>query len=360
MTAQKLDYTDPVTTEELRRLAQLTGPCITISMPTHRTGAETRQDPIRFRNLVADALSQLADVPGGAEVRDQLEQELTDLGRDHDFWQHQTGGLVLVACADEVTRFRLASETAELAVADQAPVLSPLVEHLATDSLYRVLTVSQDSVRLLEGSFNSLAEAELGPIPADYAAAFEHLEHQKHLQHSAHSDSAQYHGHGGDPNQNRDATTRYLRAVAAGLDERLRGEPSGPLVLAGVSEVVNEFRQITGQPDVLEAALSGNHDKTPVHELHEQAWPLVTAAHALPIEQVADRIEAALPREQALADLAEIEQAAEQARVEALYLATDVESDPGLERAIRLVLQMGGEVHALPNAKRPMAALLRY
>ncbi len=41
-------------------------------------------------------------------------------------------------------------------------------------------------------------------------------------------------------------------------------------------------------------------------------------------------------------------------------LATDVESDPGLERAIRLVLQMGGEVHALPNAKRPMAALLRY
>ena len=52
--------TQTLTVERLRSLHDRQGDfCVSIYMHTHRFGAETKQDPIRFKNLLKQANSEL-------------------------------------------------------------------------------------------------------------------------------------------------------------------------------------------------------------------------------------------------------------------------------------------------------------
>lgn len=358
----QLDYIDQVSLDELRQLAKQAGPVwVTISMPTHRTGPETRQDPIRFRNLVTAAVGQLAEQGVDEANRGSIKAALDVISGDLDFWRHQTGGLVVLTSGPDPVIYRLPAEVPEHVAVSEYPMLTLLVPFVSDDTRFRVLTLSADSVRLLEGTVNSLGEADLGPIPADYDSVFGHVENQKHLQHSSSRDGSLYHGHSSDDGLGSNATTRYLRAVAAGLDERLRGEPVAPLLLAGTIAVANEFRQISGNAAIIDPTLTGSHDKTPPHELHELAWPIVRDTKRLPLDIATERISNAWANDQALLDTHEIVRAAGEGRVDSLFLSTRAGlDDPRLEQAAQLTLRMGGEVHALEDSARRAAALLRY
>lgn len=356
----QIDHIDQITLDDLRHLARTTGTWVTVSMPTHRTGAETRQNPIRFRNLANAALSELASLEVSEVDRAAITDRLDRLARDHEFWQHQTGGLVGFMSAEEEVLFRLPAAVPEAASAAQWPRLTSLVPFIADDTLFRVLVISAERARLLEGTINSLQDVALDQIPGSYDDAFGHVEHQKHLQHSAHPDGSRYHGHGGGSTPATNAQTRYLRAVSAGLDQQLRDQPKAPLVLAGASEVTGEFRQISDQP-ILDKALPGAHLNTGVHELHEQIWPMVAETHTLPLAEANSRIDAAWARDEALLDLNEIIRAAEQGRVADIFIDPDAVTDATVEQALRLTLQMGGAAHALAQPQgRSAAALLRF
>ncbi len=355
------DHIDQITLDQLRKLAQAEGIWATITMPTHRTGPETRQDPIRFRNLANDALSELERLDQAAASTEGITERLNQLSRDLNFWQFQTGGLIALVSADQEHLFRLPAAVTPSASAGRWPRLARLVPFVADDTRFRVLAISADSARLLEGTLNSLEESDLGPIPASYDEAFGHIERQKHLQHSAHADRSRFHGHGGGSTPVSNAITRYLRTVAGALDERLRDEPGAPLVLAGTTEVTTEFRKLVNQSDILEKTLSGSHQNTPAHELHQQIWPIVAEAHTLPHDQANARINAAWARDEALLDSAEIIKAAELGRVSDIFLDPNAEADDAVEHALRLTLQMGGAVHALDQPQdRNAAALLRF
>src|SRR5690606_15766891 len=95
--------------EEVKTLArhEQAGPCVSIFMPTHRLGPETRQDPIRLKNLVATAEERL--ISGGLrapKARALLEPAHT-LIDDNDFWQQQRAGLALFLGPDLFRPFRL-------------------------------------------------------------------------------------------------------------------------------------------------------------------------------------------------------------------------------------------------------------
>ncbi len=79
----------------------------------------------------------------------------------------------------------------------------------------------------------------------------------------------------------------------------------------------------------------------------------------LPLDLATERINEAWAKDQALLDTHDIIRAA--GRVDSPFLtAGAVTADPRLEQAVRLTLQMGGEVHALADGDRLAAALLRY
>ena len=76
------------------------GLCVSIFMPTFRTGVESQQNQIRFRNLLRSAEEKLL----AAGLRSQEVKELLEpaqaLPGNVLFWRRQSDGLALFLCAD--------------------------------------------------------------------------------------------------------------------------------------------------------------------------------------------------------------------------------------------------------------------
>src|SRR5690606_34672544 len=106
---QTIGEIDLVTDDDLTELARRDGPAhVSLFMPTHRAGPDTRQDPIRFRNLVSTAATLLADEAGvAAREVDDLLAPLHALADDTEFWNHQADGLAVYLAPDLVRTFRV-------------------------------------------------------------------------------------------------------------------------------------------------------------------------------------------------------------------------------------------------------------
>ena len=70
-------------------------PGISFYLPTHTHGVETRQDPIRLKNLIAEARQSLESSGLNRAEVDPLLDPAVALVEDYEFWQHQDLGLAL-------------------------------------------------------------------------------------------------------------------------------------------------------------------------------------------------------------------------------------------------------------------------
>src|SRR5436190_12519781 len=110
-----LQSTSDVTAQELRELAETKSPaCVSIFMPTHRAGGEQQQDPIRLRNLVAEAERRLAAQGLRTPDINALLAPAAELTPPHKFWQRPADGLVLFLAPDFFRTYRLPFDVQEL------------------------------------------------------------------------------------------------------------------------------------------------------------------------------------------------------------------------------------------------------
>lgn len=53
----------PLSIDEIKTLVENTqSPCVSLYMPTQKAGPETRQNPIRFKNLIREAEERLTEM----------------------------------------------------------------------------------------------------------------------------------------------------------------------------------------------------------------------------------------------------------------------------------------------------------
>ncbi len=84
---------DLISIEELRALMEKPGGwCVSIYMPTHRVSPQTKQDPIRFKNLLREAEERLKAAGLRSPEARKLLKPARPLIKDNLFWQHQSDG----------------------------------------------------------------------------------------------------------------------------------------------------------------------------------------------------------------------------------------------------------------------------
>ena len=115
-------------------------------------GVETRQDPIRLKNLIAEARQNLASAGLKAAEAFALLDPAVALVEDYDFWQHQDLGLALFLGGGQIHTYRV-----PLAFKPKIDIgsifhLTPLLPLLDADGAFHVLTITAQSVRLFEAS----------------------------------------------------------------------------------------------------------------------------------------------------------------------------------------------------------------
>lgn len=378
--------------DELRALIEKPrGLSVSLYMPTHRAGPETQQDPIRFKNLLQKAEEGLlrSGLRAG-EVKGLLEPA-QDLLQDALFWRYQGDGLA-VFCSQEFFRFYCVPEGfKELVVVTDRFHIKPLLHLFTGDGRFYLLALSQNQVRLFQGTRHSASEVDLPEaVPRDISDALRYDAPEKQLQFHTGAPRGKggriaiFHGQGVGTDDVRKNLLRYCRQIDRGLHDILRQEQV-PLVLAGVEYLLPIYKEANTYVHLLEEGISGSPEGTKAEELGRRAWAIVGPYFRQEQQKAAAQYRQFQSTRRTSKSVREVVPAAYHGRVETLFVAVGLQQwgtfDPQT-RKVRLhqkpkpgdqdlldlagvqVLLHGGSVYAVepesvPDGP-PIAALFRF
>jgi hypothetical protein len=321
---------DTITMENLEALLDR-GPGwhVSLYMPAHRAGRETEQDPIRLKNLLSEAERRLLDKQMRRPDVLSLLRPVQELLDDPSFWRRQSDGLALFVSPELAFSYRLPLRFEELVVISNRFHLKPMLRYFANDGHFYVLALSQSEVRLLEGTRHSVDEIDLEGMPPSLA---ETISFEKHLQyHSSTGAGAPGQGRAGAffghdmSDEAKGQILRWFRRVTEALPAVFR-DVRAPIVLAGVDYLLPLFREASALPQIVEKGVAGNPEELKAETLHAKAWPVVQPLFATAQQEAAAQVGELSAVGRATSDVAEAVIAAHHGRVEALFVAVDVQA----------------------------------
>ncbi|MFJ9709087.1 chemotaxis protein [Streptomyces sp. NPDC101234] len=153
----------PTSLAELRRPRLY--PAVSVLTPTHRREPDNAQDPVRLRNVVAEAKKQLEADPSvtrerRSDVVDQLDRALAEVDL-----AHAEDGLVIFAAPGEHQVWSLARSVPERVVLSDTFLTRNLVSAHAAERPFWVLSVSADRITLWNGGVDRVTESRAGGFP---------------------------------------------------------------------------------------------------------------------------------------------------------------------------------------------------
>lgn len=393
----KITLSDPL----LRFAQEAETPRVSIYYPTHRGGPETRQDPIRLKNLLRIAEERLGDL-GHADKAKKILKPVWNLIPDTDFWTHQQEGLALFASPSGFRHFHLPYEAPELAVASNDFYLKPLLPLFSKDEHFYILALSKNVVKLYEANRYSIRHIEVPSLPESMAESLQYDDGQPELQQRSigptvnpknraaqEHGAGMFHGHGGAREIRDEELLRYFRTVNRGLLRQLNGSQL-PLVLAGVDYYFPIYREANTYPHLLGEGVSGALESMPESELREKAFAVAESHLNTAQRKMLERFHRVAysngnDPKNATREIDKAVIAAFEGRVDALVIPREREvwgefderteevkrgsTDPSRKRelldfAAMQTLLHGGELFLVPREGMPpdaeVAALLRY
>lgn len=359
-TIDSIDSVDRITQDTLKELAGLPGPWITITMPTHRTGAEVREGRIRLRNLATRGIELLGEFTE-PDALEATAARLDELRSNHSFWQQQATGLVVLASPQEVRAYRTTANLPEAVRISPAPGLRELALQMDADDTWYIVAFSQKQARLFAATGHSITELPLEDIPAGSDDATGGAERQRHLQWSVQGGrgESRFHGLGGGGENDRVWLEKYLRQVVSGLESHSARPGAAKVVLVGVPSIVAALRSMWRSPALLADSVPGNPDELPPAEIHASTLQLIRAERGHKEQALLERLGGS---DRGLLDQGDILRAAAEGRIDELLVGDHADEGDVLnvDTAITDTLRFGGAVspvHSLPHA---MAAISRY
>ncbi len=373
-------------------LLDRSGPCVSIYLPTARRFPESRQDAVRFRNLLRQVESSLADVVGAANV-ETFTAPLHALAENELFWSHALDGLAVFLHADFYKVYKLQRAVPLWAVVADSFHIKPLLRVMQSADRFELLAITRDHVRLFHGSRDVLDEMTMhASVPhsliealgEDVTDSYTTLNSVGQAGHGGAS-SVIHAGAGSRKDEIDKDTTRFFRVVDRAITEHHSKHSGLPLVLAALPEHHALFRSVSHNALLLTDAIAGNPDAFSAEELRHKAWSVVEPKYTVRLQSLMDEYGAARPRALASDALSEVATAALGGRVRTLLVddervvpgrvdrhtaqvshreVDDPQVDDILDDLAEIVLRMGGDVLMVPRDRMPtstgIAAIYRF
>lgn len=304
--------------------------CISIYLPTHKTGRETMQDTVRLKNLLnltEQRLIQRGFRP--SDARDMLEPARGLIG-EGAFWVERDEGLCVFLSESVFRYFRLPFVFGERVYIDSCFNIRPLLPVAVGEMPFNLLCVSQKRIRLYRGTRYRIDEIPLPTMPHGVSEALMLEATALHLQfrsqRGGQSSPGTYHGQEPDFDNRKNYLSDYLHTV----NRALHGTPANshlPVVFAGVEYLYHLYRQLHSTLNVMGAPITGNPDLLSTDELQKRALEIVTpyylrAQHDL-LQTAGGLLERRSPR--ASTDMKAILPGAFHGRVDKLLVTVDAE-----------------------------------
>ena len=369
--------TDALNADALRDLrTSRTYPVVSLTMPTHRREPDNAQDPVRMRNLLAEAQRRIDDDPQTSRaqriaLQAQLAQAVADvdLGRALD-------GLVLYATTEGHQTWNLPRHVPERVVLSDTLLTRNLVAAQAQTRPYWILAVDSDRATLWSGSGDVLRQHEGDGFPAAPEALEWDVQHEERTgdQPSTFSD---------------EETRRFLRTVDSSLGTLLGRDPR-PLFLVGLPEALSLLQE-SGTATAAPAGTvpKGGLTEGPAHALLNETAPARTGFVHSEEQRVRTALDTARSRKAFAAGLDEVWELVREGRAQLVAVEehfqrtvqltdghlTPLDGDPAgtwedgvrediVDELVEAALDTGAEVFFLPDDQlqqhHRIAATLRY
>lgn len=370
--------------------------CVSLFLPTDRTGAEAQRDRIQFKNLLRDAEAQLVERGMRGTEAGELLAPLAAHVDDGGFWQQQQDGLAVFVAPGfhRELRMPLAFE-AQVSVGSMFTV-KPLLPLLMEGGHFYVLALSHKRPRLLLCTREAVSEVALPGVPDGIEDALRYDDQARPQQSQTPQEEqgkqaderfALFHGQGGDVDGWRKVDLlRYFHLVEDAVRPVL-ADQHAPLVLAGVEYLLPIYREANSYPGLLDEGVTGSPDRIDARTLRDQAWTIVEPLFRAEVDAARERFGDLSATERIAVGVADAVPAACFGRVDTLFVErgehvwgsfdadtnrldvhAEGERDPDdvdlLDLAARRTLLNGGTVYALESGQmpgsKPVAAVLRY
>jgi hypothetical protein len=325
-----IDPIRPGTISELAVVEQQR--CLSLYMPTHHTGREVRQDPIRLSNLLDQVHSQLTAQDMRRTDIEAWLNPVRELIRETNFWRFQ-GASLAIFLADGVFRIlRMPTSTNECVTLGPRFNLKPLLESVAYSEPFYILALTKDKSRFYRATRSEFEEVEDAGFPLEAVDVVGIRDAEPELQHHSgkpprggrgdrghRSDAGQAHYHGqGDGEVKLEADTiHYIKEVAERVGKYLYHDPS-PLVVAADISLFGLYRREHSRGRLVESSHVESPDALRDQELHENAWNIVAPSLAADVTSLLDQFETANASSKGARGYSEVAVAASQGRVDTL------------------------------------------
>lgn len=385
---------DIITHAQLRDLVEAgTSPSVSIFLPTHRAGRDTRQDPVHLKNLLREAEEKLVEAKGmrGTEARDLLEPARALLD-DQDFWMKSQGGLAIFLSKGFFKAYRLPVEVDDICHVNDRFEIKPLLPMLEGKTFY-IVALSLKDARLIECA---PLECHCVKLPDDVALSITDAiqgeeEHQTHVMRHGGTGTGtvdaggSYHGQAVDiqASEHEDRMF-YLRQLDEGI-RRVMRDPNAPVVLAGADSITPFYRRASGLKNIVEQSIEGNPEHVSNEQLHAQALTIVNDIWHKELNELQEQFGNAYSRQLASSEIKEILPAAASGRVGILFVSPratyygkfddqnlavmpagedDPEAEDLIDRATMHALMTGAQVVVVDPGQVPgnkeLGAIYRY
>ena len=371
---------------DLLRLTEAAGgPRLSVFLPLSPGSPRSTTTRIRAENLLDRAEKALrSDGLPSAKVAELMGRVRRALDRARPVNDNHRG-VAVFADAEDVRTYDVPLRLPELVAVGNRFAVAPLLPAINLHGRFFLLTLTQERIRLHEGSALTLEPVDLeGRELAAWTTLPPSRAPQVHpflADRGGRGTRTVFHGVDSAAEDRRTRTLRHFRGTDRALREVL-GEDRPPLVLAGVRPLQALYRAVSTYPHLLESGIDGNPELIDADRLHRQAW-------AIAEPELHRGAAAALTRYRHLqgtgrtsSDPEEIRRAALDGRVETLLvgesacargpghsrsvlrLGSAPRTEEHLESTVVDTLSRDGAVFVVPDAdlpgSSPTAAVLRY
>jgi hypothetical protein len=253
-------------------------PSVSFYLPTHVHGEKTREDPIRFKNLITDSRDVLEKIFPHEQAANFL-KPASDLVKDALFWQHQSNGFAMFITPDFSKYMNLSIEPDTSFYVGSLLHVLPLIKAYIDNGNFYLLVLSQHIAKLYEADHYTKTEIKLTDVPKDIEEMLKFDISQDNISTrslpagSISGKGAMYYG-SADLKLNKKNIDRFIKIIAGAVDKKIFNK-NAPLIVAAVEYEQSMFRTHCQYPYLVSKGIYGNPDQIKIDSLHNQAWDIL-------------------------------------------------------------------------------------
>ena len=315
-------HIDTLSTAELRELVDFEqDPCISLFMPTHRSGAMS-EDRTRFRNLLRAAEGRVREQ--GAANSAEILRPAYALLEDTRYWSFLCDGLSLHLSSSRAFIHRLPVSVPELVWVGRRFYVKPLFALDFSEDEFYLLTLGEKGCALFRGTRLALEKLEVAGLPQSLADAlkFEDLNRQLRVHTGdVEKGGGVFHVQGGS---NEEAIIkRWLRDYCSIVDRAVTeylGDRNSPLLVAAAEPIFSIYREHSRCRQFLPHNVRANFKHASNDELHRVAWGILEVERKTQRDAQVRRYAELRGRNLAVSGLAELLPACVHGQVDTLFM----------------------------------------